>query len=156
MGQSKFEQYIIRDLWHKAYPTDFHAEVTKPVLGYKKYEIMKGCTYSPFAYSSVPITEAFLMAPEPHVHDWDEFLMFSGGDTANMLDLGGEVEFSLGDSPDNMEKIVITTPAVFHLTKGLWHCPLNFKTVNDPAKPVMFTNLMFTTNYTMTKAEDVK
>jgi hypothetical protein len=155
MGQSKFEQYIVRDLWHKSYPEDFHAEVTKPVLGLRIDE-MQGATYSPFALSWVPITEAFLMAPEPHVHDWDEFLMFIGGDTTNLLNLGGEVEFSLGDDPDNMEKFVFTSPTVVHLTKGLWHCPLNFKRVDDPAKPVLFTNLMFTTDYTMTRAKDVK
>ena len=152
MGQSKFEQYIVRDLWHKSYPEDFHAEVTKPVLGLRIDE-MQGATYSPFTLSWVPITEAFLMAPEPHVHDWDEFLMFIGGDTTNLLDLGGEVEFSLGDDPDNMEKFVFTSPTVVHLTKGLWHCPLNFKKVDDPAKPVLFTNLMFTTDYTARKVQ---
>ena len=155
MKESKFEKYIKRDLWHKTYPTDFHAEVTKPVLGLRMDE-MEGSTYLPFALSWVPITDAFLMAPEPHVHDWDEFLMFIGGDTTNMLDLGGEVEFSLGDSPDNMEKFIFKTPTAVHLTKGLWHCPLNFKRVDDPAKPVLFTNLMFTTSYTMTRAKDVK
>ena len=102
MGQSKFEQYIVRDLWHKSYPEEFHAEVTKPALALRM-DGMQGATYSPFTLSWVPITEAFLMAPEPHVHDWDEFLMFIGGDTANLLNLGGEVEFSLGDDPDNME-----------------------------------------------------
>ena len=154
-GQSKFEQYIVRDLWHKSYPEEFHAEVTKPALALRMDE-KQDATYSPFTLSWVPITEAFLMAPEPHVHDWDEFLMFIGGDTTNLLDLGGEVEFSLGDDPDNMEKFVFTSSTVVHLTKGLWHCPLNFKRVDDPAKPVLFTNLMFTTDYTMTRAQDVK
>jgi hypothetical protein len=153
--QSKFEQYIVRDLWHKSYPDDFHPEVTKPALALRmnKGEITG---HSPFALSWVPITEAFLMAPEPHVHDWDEFLMFIGGDTTNMLDLGGEVELSLGDDENNLEKFVFTTPTVVHITKGLWHCPLNFKRVNDPAKPVLFTNLMFTTEYTVTKAKGSK
>ncbi len=154
-GQSKFEQYIERDLWHKSYPEEFHAEVTKPALALRADE-MQGSTYAPFTLSWVPITEAFLMAPEPHVHDWDEFLMFIGGDTTNLLNLGGEVEFSLGDDPDNMEKFVFTSPTVVHLTKGLWHCPLNFKRVDDPARPVLFTNLMFTTDYTMTTAQDAK
>ena len=154
-GQSKFEQYIVRDLWHKSYPEEFHAEVTKPALALTIDE-MQGATYSPFTLSWVPITQAFLMAPEPHVHDWDEFLMFIGGDTSNLLDLGGEVEFSLGDDPGNMEKFVFTSPTVVHLTKGLWHCPLNFKRVEDPAKPVLFTNLMFTTDYTMTRAQDLE
>jgi hypothetical protein len=154
-GHSKFEQYIVRNLWHKSYPQDFHAEVTKPVLGMRMNK-MEGTTYSPFALSWVPVTKAFLMAPEPHIHDWDEFLMFIGGDTTNLLNLGGEVEFSLGDDPDNMEKFVFTSPTVVHMTKGLWHCPLNFKRVDDPAKPVLFTNLMFTTDYTSRKAPTTK
>ncbi len=153
--KSKYEQYIVRNLWHKSYPQDFHPEVTKPVLGLRMREI-KGGTYSPFALSLVSVTQAFLMAPEPHIHDWDEFLMFIGGDTTNMLDLGGEVEFSLGDDPRNMEKFVFTSATAVHLTKGLWHCPLNFKRVNDPAKPILFTNLMFTTDYTMKRARDAK
>jgi hypothetical protein len=93
------------------------------------------------------------MAPKPHVHDWDEFLMFIGGDATNMLDLGGEVELSLGDDEDHLEKFVFTTSTVVHLVGGLWHCPLNFKRVNDPAKPIIFTNLMFTTSYTMTRGK---
>jgi hypothetical protein len=155
MGQSKFEQYIIRDLWHKSYPTDFHAEVTKPALALRKNE-GGAAGHSPFALSWVPITEAFLMAPKPHVHDWDEFLMFIGGDATNMLDLGGEVELSLGDDEDHMEKFVFTTSTVVHIVGGLWHCPLNFKRVNDAAKPIIFTNLMFTTKYTVTKAKGDK
>ncbi|MBN1568324.1 MAG: hypothetical protein JXA73_10800, partial [Acidobacteria bacterium] len=70
MEQSKFEQYIVRDLWHRSYAKDFHAEVTKPVLGLRIGK-MQDATYYPFTLSWVPITEAFLMAPEPHVHDWD-------------------------------------------------------------------------------------
>ncbi len=128
----------------RVYPNPF------PGLGMNE---MKGTPYSPFTLSWVPITKAFLMAPEPHVHDWDEFLMFIGGDTTSLLDLGGEVEFSLGEDPHNMEKFVFTSPAVVHLTKGLWHCPLNFKRVDDPAKPVLFTNLMFTTDYTARKVQ---
>jgi hypothetical protein len=150
-GQSKFEKYIVRDLWHRSYPKDFHAEVTKPVLGLRMMEKTEGATYSPFALSWVPITTPFLMAPKPHVHDWDEFLMFIGGDAGNLLHLGGEVEFSLGDDPDHMEKFIFASPTVVHLTKGLWHCPLNFKRVDDPSKPVLFINLMFTSSYTMKK-----
>jgi hypothetical protein len=155
MEQSKYEKYITRDLWHKSYPTEFHAKVTKPVLGLRKDE-GGAAGHPPFILSWVPITEAFLMAPKPHVHDWDEFLMFIGGDSTNMLDLGGEVELSLGDDEDHLEKFVFTTSTVVHLAGGLWHCPLNFKRVNDPAKPIIFTNLMFTSKYTMTKAKDDK
>lgn len=155
MKKSKFEKYIIRDIWHKTYPTEFHAEVINPALILKKNE--EGETgHSPFAISWVPITQAFEMAPKPHKHDWDEFLIFIGGDATNMLDLGGEVELSLGDDENNLEKFIFTTSTMVHIAGGLWHCPLNFKKVNDPAKPIIFENLMFTTKYTMTKAKDDK
>jgi hypothetical protein len=151
---SKFEKYIARDLWHKSYPQDFHPEVTAPVLGYRMMNKDEGTTFAPFALSWVPITKPFLMAPKPHVHDWDEFLMFLGGDTANLLNLGGEVEFSLGDNAENVEKFVFTSPTIVHLTKGLWHCPLNFKRVDNPAKPVLFLNLMFSpAGYTVSKPQ---
>jgi hypothetical protein len=155
MAKSKFEQYIVRDVWHKSYPEEFHKEVTQPALVLAKNE--GGATgHPPFALSWVPITQAFEMAPKPHVHDWDEFLMFIGGDATNMLDLGGEVEFWLGDDEDHMEKFVFTTSTMVHLVGGLWHCPLNFKKVNDPSKPIIFENLMFTDRYTMTKGREGK
>ena len=148
MGKSKLEQYIIRDVWHKEYPTMFHKEVTSPALVLSKNEESKGDEgYPPFSLSWVPITEAFEMAPDPHKHDWVEILMFIGGDATNMLDLGGEVEFSMGEDPDNLEKFTFTSSTIVHLPGGLWHCPLNFKKVNDPAKPIIFENLMFTTKY---------
>jgi hypothetical protein len=139
---SKFEKHIARDLWHKSYPEQFHPEVTAPVLGFRRNK--EECvTATTFGFSMVPITKAFEMAPKPHVHDFDEFLMFLGGDIANLLTLGGEVEFSLGDSENNLEKFVFTKPTICHLTTGVWHCPLNFKRVDNPAKPVLFINLMF-------------
>ena len=123
MAESKFEQYIMRDIWHKSYPDEFHKEVTRPALALGKKE--GGDGHPPFSFSWVPITEAFEMAPKPHRHDWDEFLMFIGGDATNMLELGGEVEFYLGDDLKNMEKFVFTTSTIVHLVGGLWHCPLN-------------------------------
>jgi hypothetical protein len=150
LEQSKYEKHIIREVWHDEYPTKFHAQVTKPALILRKYEgNMEKDGHPPFALSWVPITQAFEMAPKPHVHDFDEFLMFIGGDSTNMLDLGGEVELALGEDENNMEKFVFTTSTIVHVPGGLWHCPLNFKKVNDPAKPILFENLMFTTKYSL-------
>ena len=151
MSREDLEQYIVRDIWHKSYPEDFHKEVTQPALSLGRKE--GGAGYPPFALSWVPITQAFEMAPEPHVHDWDEILMFIGGDATNMLELGGEVELSLGEDKDHMEKFVFTKSTFVHLVGGLWHCPLNFKRVDDPGKPVIFQNLMFTKTYKMTKTD---
>jgi len=155
MKKSKFEKYIMRDVWHKSYPTDFHKEVVKPALTLAKNK-GKAKGYPPFALSWVPITQPFEMAPEPHVHDWDEFLMFIGSDGTNMLELGGEVEFWMGDDAEHMEKFTFTKTTMLHLVGGLWHCPLNFKKIDDPAKPILFENLMFVDTYTLMKKDGVK
>jgi len=101
MSREDLEKYIVRDVWHKSYPDEFHKEDTQPalVLGRKD----GGAGYPPFSLSWVPISQAFEMAPKPHVHDWDEILMFIGSDGANMLELGGEVELSLGEDENHLE-----------------------------------------------------
>ncbi len=64
---------------------------------------------------------------EPHSHDFEEMLCFIGGDPTNIMDLGAEIEFTLGG-----EKHVIKYPAVVSIPKGLVHCPIVIKKVKRP------------------------
>ena len=100
-----------------------------------------------FALSWWPISEPFEMISETHAHDFDQFLIFVGGDMNNMTDLGGEVELTIGENEEELEKFVFTTATVVHIPAGLFHCPLNFKKVNDPAKPILFHDLFFAGEY---------
>jgi hypothetical protein len=75
-------------------------------------------------------------------------VIFVGGDITNMVDLGGEVEFSLGEDPEHMEKFVFTEARMVFIPAGLYHSPLNFKKVNDPSKPILFHDLYFAPSYT--------
>jgi len=94
-----------------------------------------------------PISEPFEMISEAHSHDFDQFILFVGGDITNMMDLGGEVELWLGEDADHMEKFTFTKAAFVSVPAGLYHCPLNFKKVNDPSKPILFHDMFFATEY---------
>lgn len=74
----------------------------------------------------------FLKAPgEPtrkaHTHDFDEILALFGTNPEDPYDLGGEVEFWLGD-----EKYTLTKSCIIFVPKGLKHCPLIIKRVDRP------------------------
>lgn len=63
-----------------------------------------------------------------HVHeDWDEVVGFHGTNPDDPFDLGGEVNFWLGD-----EKQVITKSCVVFVPRGLKHCPVEFIRVDRP------------------------
>ena len=56
----------------------------------------------------------------PHVHDLDQVMLWLGGDTSDMGELGAEVELSLGEEG---EKHMITTSTAVAVPRGLPHFP---------------------------------
>ncbi len=58
--------------------------------------------------------------------------MFLGSKPPDVFDFDAEIEFYMGEDPDNLEKIVITKPTIIRVPRGVWHCPLIFKKVNKP------------------------
>lgn len=64
---------------------------------------------------------------KPHTHDYIEYVILYGTNPQDPFDLGGEVEFWLGD-----EKHTITNSCVITIPAGLSHCPFNFKRVDRP------------------------
>jgi hypothetical protein len=121
-----------------------HPEVSSPRLGLKSDEVFGNRNFS---MSWWAITEPFEMVKENHAHDFDQFLIFVGGDITNMTDLGGEVELTLSEDGVNLEKFVITEATTVYVPRGLYHCPLNFKKVNNPKKPILFHDLFFSPEY---------
>ena len=144
MAASKYEKYIKRDVQSKEIQQR-HPEVTNPVLGLKSDEGYFGGHN--FSLSWWPISEPFEMVPQTHAHEFDQFLLFVGGDINNMLDLGGEVELTLSEDGKNLEKFVFTKATMVYIPAGLYHCPLNFKKVNDPDKPILFHDFFFSPEY---------
>ena len=100
-----------------------------------------------FALGCRAITKPFYMVKTCHYHDFDQFLLFTGGDGTNMSDLGGVVELTLSKDGKKLEKFTITQATSVYIPAGMYHCPLNFKKVNDPKKPIIFHNLFFSNKY---------
>ncbi len=114
--------------------TSIFRQITRPQIGVFGEKHLDGYNFS-LGWSL--LTEPLLMVDETHSHDFDQLIMFWGGDPNNIGELDGEVEIYLGE---NQDKHVITSPASVFIPKGLMHCPLNIKTVN---KPFMFIDITF-------------
>lgn len=84
----------------------------------------------------------------PHTHDQDEYWIFVGTDPKNNKDLGGEVEFWMGEG-DEAEKYIITEPSVVYVPAGVVHLPIVFKNIRRPffSIPILVSNT-YTGKYT--------
>jgi hypothetical protein len=77
--------------------------------------------------------------PEPnphiheHVHKFDEIVLHWGGDHENPEDLGGEIEFFVGDQP-----LTFSTTTGLWAPKGLKHGPLTWKKFQRPHMEMAF------------------
>ena len=141
MARADLEKYIRKGVVTSATP---HPEVSAPRLGLRSDNDFGG---RDFSMSWWAITEPFVMVTDNHAHDFDQFLVFAGGDLTNMPDLGGEVELTLSLDGKELHKFVITEATMIYVPAGLYHCPLNFKKINDPKKPILFHDLFFSSEY---------
>ncbi|OGO30873.1 MAG: hypothetical protein A2Z29_01300 [Chloroflexi bacterium RBG_16_56_11] len=141
MAKSELEKYFRKSVVVSATP---HSEVSSPRLGLNSNE---GFGNWQFSMSWWAITAPFEMVKDNHAHDFDQFLIFVGGDLTNMPDLGGVVELTLSKDGKKLEKFVITEATTVYVPAGLYHCPLNFKKINDPKKPILFHDLFFSPEY---------
>lgn len=94
-----------------------------------------------FTLSRSWITQPFLMIKKAHKHDFDQILVFAGGNPLNVNDFDAEIVFHLGDEE---EEYVITKPTIIHVPKGLTHGPLNWKRIGEP---VEFLDISLTPKY---------
>jgi hypothetical protein len=141
METSKFAKFVRKGLMNTPTP---HPEVTAPRLGLKSGGDFGNINFS---MSWWAITEPFIMVEDCHKHDFDQFIIFAGGEITNMPDIGGIVEFGLSEDGQDIETQVITEATMIYIPAGLYHGPLNFKKVNDPAKPILFHDLFFSPEY---------
>jgi hypothetical protein len=89
------------------------------------------------------VTSPFLMINEPHTHDFDQFLVFQGGNPVTVNEFDAEVWLYLGGGAEQ-EKIVITQTCFIHVPAGTVHTPLEFKRIG---KPIVFIDIGITQTY---------
>ena len=118
-----------------------HAAVTAPIpmlrcdaeFGDKNYWMYWKCIDKPYVDEEIT-----------HKHDFDQYLVFLSGNPHNMLELNGEVEFTLSEDGVNLETHVFTNYTTVFVKAGLYHCPLVFKKVTTP---IIFYDFVTTMSY---------
>ena len=118
-----------------------HPEVTAPIIILNSDE-----NYGDMGFTMYwePVTQPFVMNPDNHKHPFPQYLAFLGTDPTNMLELGGEVELTLSEDGEKMEKHIITTASTVYIPSELYHCPLVFNRVD---RPILFVDLFFARAY---------
>jgi hypothetical protein len=101
-------------------------------------------------FAFVAVTQAdepgFIGHPT-HKHDVEEYIWFHGSDPQNMLDLGAEIELTLGEGK-NREVHIINKSSVVFIPKGMPHLPVKFKKVD---KPFFWGHILITNDYVETR-----
>jgi hypothetical protein len=69
--------------------------------------------------------------PAAHSHPFNEIVLLIGSNPKNLRDLGGEVEWWMGEGKD-AEKYLLTSTTLIYVPKGLVHAPLIYNRVDRP------------------------
>lgn len=97
-----------------------------PTMTYMCNDLIPGCNmYLEFGW--------IWAMPEPkthiheHVHDYNELVLHIGSDPDNPEDLGGEIEFVVGD-----ERLSFDSTSAIFIPKGVKHGPVTWKKFRRP------------------------
>ena len=134
MAESIYGKYILRE----PYQRGRNEQVIEPGIHLDGQKDGGGANIT---LSQSWITQPFLMIKEPHSHDHDQFLIFSGANPLDVKDFGAEIEIYLGEQG---EKHVFDTPAIVHIPGGLMHGPLNYRRID---RPIIFLDIYMASTY---------
>lgn len=135
METTKYGKYLYSNLSRN--PP--HPEVVTPIAdfsGVKEWGDPK------FGINWECVAQPFYMIKEAHSHDFEEYLIFMGGNMLDIFDFQAEVELYLGEEK---ELHIINKPTIVYLPGGFVHCPMNFKRID---KPILFHKMYLSTKYT--------
>ncbi|MGD9142770.1 MAG: hypothetical protein PVG61_02870 [Dehalococcoidia bacterium] len=84
-----------------------------------------------------------------HTHpDFDELFLFFGSNPHDVLSLGGEVEFWLGEGED-AQKFIADTPTAEWVPRGVAHNPHYFSKINNRDLPIIEMAIAMTPTYNL-------
>jgi hypothetical protein len=131
MADTKYGKYLTKTILTKT-PDG------KPMISTRHLDDFVG---NNFSIDCGFVTEPFLMIPQAHKHDFDQYLCILGANQNDPGDFDAEVEYSLGEEH---EKHIINSPTIVFIPAGLAHGPLNFAKIN---KPVLFVDIAQSNKY---------
>ena len=121
-----------------------YPQVSAPRLMIKN-DIGSGLNH--FTMTCWPVSKPFEMVSYPHKHEFDQMMIFSGGDLTKIDKLGGEVDITLSEDGKTHHTFTLTEATQVYLPAGLYHCPLVFRKIDDETKPIFFQYLFFEPAY---------
>jgi hypothetical protein len=121
-----YEQYVIRSPLREAGDPNTKGRQTPTMTYMDRQQINVANYYIEFGWIYA------MPEPNPHIHrhvhrKYDEIVLHIGGDPQNPTDLGGEIEFCVGDQP-----LAFNTNTGIFLPKGTYHGPLTWKKFTKP------------------------
>lgn len=133
MAQSKWEKCIVRD------KDIIHPDPSLYAGGNAPIRLLEGSMGSiPEAMSIVEYkwikedqSSGTTPAKGPHEHEFPEMFVYIGLDPNNPDDLGGEVEFWIGDG-DDTEVLKTNTTSLIYVPPHVLHMPVFFKNIKRP------------------------
>ena len=130
-------------LFYEFEKEETHSDLLPQFQGY-----FRGARYIPGSQIYLPY-RAFIkegvIDSEPHYHRDEEYLAFVGHDLRDAFEsFDAEIEMWLGESLDDMEKIVITEPTMVRVPQFYWHGPIEIKRLG---KPLFFQPVLFNSRY---------
>ena len=136
MTKSRYEKYVVRKLT----PPDLSIAWGRPDLGWVAPNfflrptgpIKEANAMVEFLWITKDCASGVTAEKSPHKHDCDEIFLFLGTNPENIMDLGAEVEFWLGEGEET-EKIAINSTSLVFVPKGLLHMPIFYKNVKRPS-----------------------
>ncbi len=138
MAESKYDKYFL---------TEFKEPSNLPaVAGPQAY--FRGAKQIPGANLNMGwqlFIKPIYLEKEPHTHDVDEYLIFLGGKLPDLFDsFKAEIDFCIGEE---QEQRVIDKATIIFIPKGLVHCPLNFRKIDEP---ILFHAILLAPRFTKT------
>jgi hypothetical protein len=120
MAAKKYSNYVIPLDFKNDRPGFYRqvAAVSGKPFGLE-FNIEYGAFWAPGNMGTTP--------PRPHTHDYNQVMLFLGGDGNDMGELGAEVELNLGDEG---ETYMITSSTAVTVPAGLSHYPANIARMN--------------------------
>lgn len=154
MSERKYDRYFLSDDGSEPKANDFVSlnslppfpEIASPQTYFRGASALPGATATiGWQVFTAPVCWETI----PHVHKYDEFLIFLGAELPDLCrSFDAEVDLWMGKE---LEKHTITSTTVVYIPKGVLHCPLNFRAIR---KPVLFHALYLGPYLDATRLED--
>lgn len=135
MADNKYAKYVVTRAMR---PKDFMDEIAAGFMSMPPLIFLNGDVPVKGANQFLEVvwiwaegTAAVNPKRPPHSHDFDELFVFLGSNSKDPDDLGGEVDFWLGEKED-AEKYHFNTSTSIFVPRGLVHLPMIFKNVKRP------------------------